>query len=144
MTDSPRPPRGIRNCNPFNIRKTADRWIGLSALQADPAFCTFDDPAYGVRAGGIILLKYFDRYKLDTVHAILNRFAPPVENDTGSYAYNVARRMKVGMWQRVDLRDHATMLALANAIVAHENSGYQYPPDVMERGLALAGIRPAK
>ena len=143
MTDKTIEPRGVRCNNPFNIRKSADKWVGLADLQTDPAFCTFEDPAYGIRAGVVILLKYFDRYGLNTVHAILNRFAPPVENDTGAYAYDVAKRMKVGMWQVVNLHDHATMLALAGAIVAHECSGYQYPPDVMEHGLAMAGIRPA-
>ena len=133
-------PRGVRNNNPFNIRRTADRWLGLAALQVDPAFCTFDDPAYGIRAGVIILGKYYDRYGLNTVHALLNRFAPPTENDTGAYAYSVAKRLKVTMWQPIDLHDAATLRALANAIIAHECAGYEYAPGVVDRGLALANL----
>ena len=36
-------PRGIRNNNPLNIRRTAkDQWKGLRAQQTDASFCQFD------------------------------------------------------------------------------------------------------
>ena len=35
-------PRGIRNCNPLNIRRSAkDQWKGLAERQQDAAFCQF-------------------------------------------------------------------------------------------------------
>ena len=33
--------RGLRNCNPLNIRRTADLWQGLAERQPDPEFFTF-------------------------------------------------------------------------------------------------------
>ena len=44
-------PRGIRNNNPLNIRRTAkDQWQGLRAQQTDSAFCQFERLEYGWRA----------------------------------------------------------------------------------------------
>ena len=37
-------PRGIRNRNPGNIRRSRDRWKGLAPAQTDPAFFVFDAP----------------------------------------------------------------------------------------------------
>ena len=40
-------PRGIRNNNPLNIRRTAkDQWKGLRAQQTDASFCQFDSLEY--------------------------------------------------------------------------------------------------
>ena len=33
-------PRGIRNNNPLNIRRSKDQWQGLRAQQTDASFCT--------------------------------------------------------------------------------------------------------
>lgn len=35
-------PRGIRNCNPLNIRRSAAKWKGLCAQQNDASFCQFE------------------------------------------------------------------------------------------------------
>ena len=34
-------PRGIRNNNPLNIRRSKDQWKGLKAQQQDASFCQF-------------------------------------------------------------------------------------------------------
>ena len=34
-------PRGIRNNNPLNIRRSKDQWKGLAETQNDRAFCQF-------------------------------------------------------------------------------------------------------
>ena len=43
-------PRGIRNCNPGNIRLSGDKWKGLRPRQTDGEFCQFTDMAHGYRA----------------------------------------------------------------------------------------------
>ena len=41
-------PRGIRNCNPLNIRRTGkDQWKGMAEVQADRAFVQFKSLEYG-------------------------------------------------------------------------------------------------
>jgi hypothetical protein len=113
--------RGIRNNNPGNIRKGADKWQGLAPDQTDPAFLRFVSMAYGVRAMVKIIRNYSTRYNLNTVGEIINRWAPPTENNTGAYARAVADALRVTTTARIDVDDAATMFSLVRAIIAHEN-----------------------
>ncbi len=114
-------PRGIRNNNPGNIRLSKTAWQGQAGEQTDPAFIIFTAPVYGLRALMKTLLTYHLKYGLDTVRSIINRYAPPVENDTGSYIYNVAKGMAVKPDDKIDLRAQEVLVALTQAIVLHEN-----------------------
>ena len=75
-------PRGIRNNNPLNIRRTAkDQWKGLRAQQTDASFCQFESLDYGWRAAFYLLTRtYYHKYRLFTIRAIISRWAPPNEN----------------------------------------------------------------
>ena len=42
--------RGIRNNNPLNIRRSADKWQGLKAQQEDREFFQFSEMKWGWRA----------------------------------------------------------------------------------------------
>lgn len=87
-------PRGIRNKNPFNITKGV-KFEGLSKEQKDKRFCQFTSMAYGCRAMWKLLVSYRLRFigekKGFTIRNIIQRFAPPNENDTEFYAKRVAR-----------------------------------------------------
>ena len=71
-------PRGIRNCNPLNIRRTAkDQWKGLAERQQDAAFCQFKSLEYGWRAAFYLLTRtYYHKYRLYTIRTIIRRWAP--------------------------------------------------------------------
>ena len=71
-------PRGIRNNNPLNIRRTAkDQWKGLRAHQTDASFCQFESLEYGWRAAFYLLTRtYYHKYQ---------------ENLTATYIQNVSR-----------------------------------------------------
>ena len=85
-------PRGIRNNNPLNIRRTGDQWKGLSKTQSDRSFCQFETLEYGWRAAFYLLTKtYFARYHLQTIRQIISRLAPESENNTRAYIENVSR-----------------------------------------------------
>ena len=86
-------PRGIRNNNPLNIRRTAkDQWKGLRAQQTDASFCQFESLEYGWRAAFYLLTRtYYHKYRLYTIRAIISRWAPPRENLTETYIQNVCR-----------------------------------------------------
>ena len=48
-------PRGIRNNNPLNIRRSKDQWQGMKKTQSDSSFCqfeTFEDGHRCRRASG--------------------------------------------------------------------------------------------
>lgn len=80
--------RGWRNNNPLNIRRGA-RWMGLELAETDREFCQFITMSYGYRAGVKVLNSYYNyfmqtgkQWRIDT---ILNRWAPPNENNTTKY-----------------------------------------------------------
>lgn len=114
-------PRGIRNNNPGNIRKSSANWVGKIEDGTDSSFEQFDNPINGLRALMKILCSYYKKYGLDTVRSIINRWAPPNENDTSSYVIGVADRMGVGPDVKLPVRDIPDLMNLAIAIVLHEN-----------------------
>ena len=87
-------PRGIRNNNPLNIRRTdKDQWKGLSKTQSDLSFCQFETLEWGWRAAFYLLTRtYYHKYRLYTIRGIISRWAPPQDNnDTAAYIANVSR-----------------------------------------------------
>lgn len=135
-------PRGIRNHNPGNIRRSGDPWQGLAKDQNDDAFFQFAEPKWGIRALARVLISYQDRHGLRTVRAIISRWAPPVENKTSSYIDHVARRLNVGADDPLDVHDYRVLRGLVEAIIAHENGQQPYTDAQIDAGLVLAGITP--
>lgn len=132
--------RGIRNNNPGNIRH-GDKWQGLSAEQTDSEFCVFSQPEYGIRALCRILQTYQRKYGLRDVHSIINRFAPPVENDTESYIKSVCLKLDVTPETLIDLEEKGIMLNLLKAIIRHENGEQPYSDEVLLQGIEMAGVK---
>ena len=132
--------RGIRNNNPGNIRH-GDKWQGLSAEQTDSEFCVFSQPEYGIRALCRILRTYQRKYGLRDVHSIINRFAPPVENDTESYIKSVCLKLDVTPETLIDLEEKGIMLNLLKAIIRHENGEQPYSDEVLLQGIEMAGVQ---
>lgn len=132
--------RGIRNNNPGNIRVSKDQWEGMTG--DDGAFVTFDSPESGVRALGKNLLSY-GRQGYDSIEKIINRWAPPNENDTQAYIDSVVAATGIPATQSLDLSDPDTLSSLAQAISFHE-TGSRYDPEVYQQGVARAlnGITP--
>ena len=135
-------PRGIRNHNPGNIRRSADPWQGLAKDQNDDAFFQFVEPKWGIRALARVLISYQDRHGLRTVRAIISRWAPPVENKTSSYIDHVARRLNVGADDPLDVHDYRVLRGLVEAITVHENGEQPYTDAQLDAGLVLAGVAP--
>lgn len=138
MNMDPTLPRGIRNNNPGNIRRSADPWQGLSDTQTDPAFFQFTAPVYGIRALARVLKTYRDRHGLTTVQGIIGRWAPTNENNTGAYVQAVASSM--GVAPNVPLAwDAGTVRALVAAIIHHENGRQPYSTALLDDGIRRAG-----
>lgn len=135
-------PRGIRNNNPGNIRRSADPWQGLARDQNDDAFFQFAEPKWGIRALARVLISYQDKHGLRTVRAIISRWAPPVENKTSSYIDHVARRLGVGADDPLDVHDYRVLRGLVEAIISHENGQQPYTDAQIDAGLVLAGVEP--
>ena len=128
--------RGERNNNPGNIDRSTIRWEGMSADQSsDDRFIVFQTPQFGIRALAKILLNYQDVHHLDTIRQIIDRWAPPSENDTGAYVTDVAADVGVGPDDKIDLNDAAILTKLVTAIIRHENGRVIYS-ETMISGVA--------
>ena len=85
-------PRGLRNNNPLNIRKSRKTtWVGQSEKQEDRDFVQFCSMAYGYRAAFKVLQNYRVLYDCMTLRQYIHRWAPPIENKTEAYVSSVAR-----------------------------------------------------
>jgi hypothetical protein len=121
-------PRGIRNNNPGNIRLSKTIWHGQRVPPfQDMEFVEFTAALPGLRALMKTLLTYYFKYNLDTVESIINRYAPPHENATDHYIHAVARMLNVRRADKIDITVRKVLIALARAIVLHENG--KPPPD---------------
>jgi len=115
-------PRGIRNNNPLNIRRSADKWQGLKAQQEDREFFQFSEMKWGWRAAFRLLCHtYYGKYKLKTIRALITRWAPPKENNTEAYIRRVTDRIGIGPDRELGSpQEHPAqwmMIAMAMAIV---------------------------
>lgn len=114
-------PRGIRNCNPGNIRVTKDKWQGLRTLQTDKEFFQFEEMKWGYRALIRTLQNYRKKHGCNTVADFIRRWAPSNENDTTAYILSVCKYLGIPSVFVPDVDDCETMCALAAAISKHEN-----------------------
>lgn len=140
-------PRGIRNNNPLNIRRGSE-WQGLRKKQQDPEFCQFTSASLGYRAAFRLLNTYYTKYRLTNLKAIIERFAPPVENNTLMYIVTVKHYFlqytgkmlnEVETLPPVD-HDQKTWCAIVRAMVAME-CGAKWADDVSTPGLISSGYK---
>ena len=89
-------PRGLRNRNPGNIRRSAVRYKGETESD-DAAFKTFASTAWGYRAMFVLLHTYRVRHRIATLRGMIARWAPPSENDTGAYLRPTMTRIAAAM-----------------------------------------------
>jgi hypothetical protein len=111
-------PKGIANNNPLNIESGAN-WQGLAGT--DGRFAKFTSAFYGIRAAGRTLKTYRDRYGINTVAGIINRWAPPSDNNpTQNYINFVANKAGVNANSPLSVVDYPRVVA---AMIHFEN-GY--------------------
>lgn len=136
--------RGLMNSNPGNLRKSKDQWQGLADKQTDFQFFQFKSADFGIRALATTLITYQDKYNIRCIADIINRWAPPEENDTGSYASSVAIGTGFGKYAVLDLHSYEHLEPIVKAIIKHENGSMPYEQEVINRGLAMAGVEVPK
>ena len=141
MTDKT-PPRGIRNNNPGNLRRTDTAWQGLVERQTDSDFFMFKSPIYGIRAMARVLISYQVKHELRTIRQIIERWAPENENDTAAYVEAVSTDMGIPADQALDMHAYADLKPLVEAIIKHENGQQPYTGAQVDKALVLAGVEP--
>ncbi|EKN4228987.1 hypothetical protein PXM05_000124 [Escherichia coli] len=129
--------RGIRNNNPGNLEASSSNpWVGQTG--SDGRFAKFETPEHGIRALGRNLISY-QRQGIDTVGEIINRWAPPSDNnDTAAYIKAVCAQLGVTANQPLDASNPDTLQALCAAIIKHENGTQPYSPGQLSTGVSAA------
>lgn len=130
-------PRGVRNNNPGNLEASSSNpWVGQTG--SDGRFAKFETPEHGIRALGRNLLSY-QRQGIDTVGEIINRWAPPTDNnDTAAYIKSVCAQLGVKADQPLDASNPDTLQALCAAIIKHENGSQPYSNEQLSTGVSAA------
>lgn len=113
-------PRGMRNNNPGNIEDGPFARSLPGYAGSDGRFAIFSDLASGEGAQARLLQSYVQR-GFDTPAEIINRWAPPSDNNpTNAYVNYVARRVGVGPNDRISAEQ---IPLVAQAIREFENGG---------------------
>lgn len=113
--------RGLRNCNPGNIRRSKVHYLGEVRPSQDSDFKQFESMAYGYRAMFVLLDSYRRRYALNTLRQMLNRYAPPSENFTEGYIRFVSQKTGILPDEELDTRSERDMVPIISAMSEIEN-----------------------
>ena len=148
-------PRGIRNNNPLNIRRSKDKWQGQinpsgngnvngngnnSSPKGDAEFVQFYTMEYGWRAAFVILCRtYYGKYGLKTIRDIVSRWAPAKENNTEAYIRHVSDYTGISPNKVLGSpKEHPTQWLLIGYAMAVVENGKALPAVPMLKGFALA------
>ena len=113
--------RGVRNCNPGNIRLSNGVPFVGEIPSSDKSFRQFKSMVYGIRALIKLLLIYYHTYNLLTVRAIISRYAPSTENRTDMYIDYVSGHMHTEPDTILQLTVPSVLFSLVCAICAYES-----------------------
>lgn len=139
-------PRPVRNNNPGDL-ETGDHWQGLmpadrlTDAQKHERFATFESPKWGFRALVVVLRNYKMLHSADTVQKIVDRFAPPVENNTAAYVSFIADKLGVRPTAQINVTIPKVMFTLAKYITKYETGSWEpfWHDSDLTAGMALAG-----
>jgi hypothetical protein len=137
-TSSPVVARGIRNRNPGNLRhNSAFAWQGEIEPDAQ-GYCRFATDHDGIRAAALDILTKWRKDGLQTVRAIVSRYAPPTENPTVTYVANVAAALGVKPDDALDLSTAGSLSLFTKAVIRQECGAVPYPIDTITAAVAAA------
>lgn len=132
-------PRGIRNNNPGNLN-----FVGQAGAHKEPGcngrFAVFATPEAGLIALRDQLLRYHQRDGLNTISAIIGKWAPPSENNTNAYSNGVAHALGTATTAPLGNFSPDLMAGLMRAIIMMENGKDPYGPLVD----SIAGVKEAR
>ena len=123
-------PIGMRNNNPTNLRS----WAGAGS---NGGYAVFPTAGEGLVAAAKNLVGYQDKYGINTINGIVNRWAPSADkNNVPAYVGDVSNATGFSVNQGLNLHDPSVLAPLLSSIVKHENG--QNPFSAKEIGDAVA------
>ena len=131
-------PRGIRNNNPGNLEFRNQP--GAVPEPGSGRFARFRSAEEGLAQLADQLRRYGSR-GIDTVSAIISKYAPSIENDTPGYTGTVARSLGVDSNSKLNLNDPTVVQGLMGAIIQVENGRNPYSREQLAAasGVGAAG-----
>jgi hypothetical protein len=131
-------PKGLRNKNPTNIRyNKANAWDGQTG-QDLTGFAKFESAHFGIRAGAKLLKNYQSKHGLNTIEEIINRWAPPIENNTSAYVEHVSKALRTDKDSVLSLANDNVLIELVQVIIKHENGLNPYSYDTISKAVQAA------
>lgn len=122
-------PLGVRNNNPGNLRKWGD-------TPREGGYAVFPSAEAGLSAAVKNLIAQQQLHGLNSIRGIVNRWAPPSENNTPSYIADVTKKTGFTADQPLNLQDPAIVAPLISAIVKHEGNGAGVSEEMITRVVA--------
>lgn len=112
-------PRGIRNCNPLNIR-IGNTWLGEREDPDETEYEQFVSTVYGIRAAFLILRRYIRRFHLNTIRLIVSCWSQSKRFSIDSYISMVSSMMNLDPDTPIAYEDWNTMCKLVDAMITVE------------------------
>jgi hypothetical protein len=118
----------------------------MRAVQTDAQFCEFETLEWGWRAAFCLLTRtYYHTYRLFTIRKIIQKWAPPNENNTQAYIANVSRLTGIGPDEPIGIPSDkpSRWMAVGVAMAIQENGTESLDYFAMLRGweLVASGVR---
>ena len=112
----------------------------MAKAQTDRAFVQFESLEWGWRAAFKLLTRtYYHNYRLYTIRMIIQRWAPPQENNTEAYIQNVSRLSGIGPDEPIGIPTDqpSRWMAVGLAMAIQENGTESIDTFAMLRGWEL-------
>jgi len=129
-----RSPRGIRNNNPGNLNYAGQEGAKKEG-GSNGRFAVFKTMQDGIIALAKQLQIYASR-GIDSISAIISKYAPPGENNTKAYIDAIAKKLGIGANTKLNLNDNATLRALIEGISTVENGRGRVSMDQINAALS--------
>ena len=118
----------IAKNNIFNIRANGNSWVGMTG--ARKGFVEFDTREHCIRAWLMLMRTYRKRYGCTSIGAIVERYAPPTENNTEHYIRFCEQ--KTGCRRRLQLTFNYDYTSLGAAMAKMETGTDILPSEIRE------------
>ena len=131
---------GYKNNNWLNVRyNDANKWLGQVGPDSNN-YAQFETPLHGLRAADRVLSNYGIKHGLDTIQDVVNRFAPPSDNNpTENYINFVSRKTGIAADSKIDLQDPGIRESLISAMIQFEtpDAYNEYSSDLLQQARGL-------
>ena len=117
----------IAKNNIFNSRANGSSWIGMKGTRK--GFVEFDTREHGIRAWLVLMRTYRRKYACVTMRSIVERYAPPTENDTVGYIRFCEQQ--TGLGAETQLTFNADYCVLGAAMAKMETGSEVRPSEIL-------------